>query len=253
MKKIGVFLLVLLVLSAIPAIIVSAADDSNSPELNQINQIKNASGGIIDESGLHLDEGTLNPWKSKAEQRIEMIDKYGGPVTNILFASDISLSWIFLLSLILWVVLIIIITRPIIKILEQNALLALVIGIISSSIIMHLIGHPMIVKLDTLVREHWYYGIIIIAVMILISVIYQVLIDALGQKKKQGEEKQEKKDVKELKKGAERSKYLMGLNEMDKEVAENLATDWIGNPNAGKTDYSSIKGKASFDNEITGE
>ncbi|MFH1521765.1 MAG: hypothetical protein ABIF18_02290, partial [archaeon] len=79
----------------------------------------------ISETG-EIDYDKYKPFKTKADERIEKINEYVGPITKVLWGVELSLSWIFIFSFVLWILLIELIVMPVSEILDFNILGSLV-------------------------------------------------------------------------------------------------------------------------------
>lgn len=118
MRKIGVLVLLLIV----SIFLVSAADTPDAGiGAGDVEKIKGAIEDYspLDESG-ELDIGKYKPFESKAEQRITEINRYVGPITKVLFGVELSLSWVFIFALIMWILLIEIIVMPVSEVFDWN-------------------------------------------------------------------------------------------------------------------------------------
>ena len=192
MKKIGVILISLLLLNIICFSLIRAENIPGMPiSESDLNKVENLTNKIpLDEQG-NVDESKVTEWKSQAELRIEQINKYIGPVSKFLFGVELSLSWMFVFSVLLWITIALLITSPIKDILNLNTLLAFLIGIIIATIGMNTLG-PKLISMISLALNTWWAAVIAIVLIVIILAVYIGIMKTFGDnlraKNKQDEE-----------------------------------------------------------------
>ena len=179
-KKFCLFV-VLMIVSMI--FFVSAQDSPTSPVGGE--DVEKIQGVIedyspLDESG-EVDIDKYKPFKSKAEERIEKINEYIGPITNVLWGVELSLSWIFIFSFIVWILLIELIVMPVSEILDFNIFGSLAAATIIASLSMQGFGKDFVVWMNSLMTQ-WWIGLIVLVVSVIVGVIYSLLIKTMGDK-----------------------------------------------------------------------
>lgn len=209
MKKSVSIIFVLLYLG----VIISLAHADSVPNQQQLDDMQgkidtgqNIVNGVpIDENG-NVNQTKLTGWKSIAEQRIDEINLYVGPFSKAVFGVELSLSLIFILSVIMWILLAEIIISPASQVFNLNTFAAIIMGLILSSLAMHGFGHNFVIWIDS-IAQSWYAAVIAIVVGILFAIIYSALISSFGKKMKESKEKaakeKEERNRKILEVGAE--------------------------------------------------
>ncbi len=178
MRKFSV-LLILLILFA--GIIVSSQEPNVSVGAGDVKQIQGAIGELpINESG-QIDFNKYQPFKTKADERIEKINSYIGPITNALWGVKLSLSWLFVFSVIMWLLLIELIVMPVKEIFGFNAVGSFIVATIIASLSMQSFGKTFVVWIDSLATQWWIAAITIFTVII-IGFIYSIIMRYLGVK-----------------------------------------------------------------------
>lgn len=124
----------------------------------------------IDDQG-NFDPGTMIGWKSKSEIRIEELNSWVGPISKILFGVELSMSWIFLYTLVLWLVLWEFVRMPFNAFIE-NQWLALLVGVIIATISMHSWGPNLVTYIDTMLTVWWMALIAVIGAIIATFFLY---------------------------------------------------------------------------------
>jgi hypothetical protein len=141
----------------------------------------------LDETG-KVDFSGYDPFKSKAEQRIETINTYVGPITKVLWGAELSLSWIFIFSLIMWLLLMELILLPVSELLSFNFWGSLLFSGIIASLAMQSFGKNLVIWMNSLISQ-WWIGILTIGSALIIATIYYMFMIYLGRKAKQAKQK----------------------------------------------------------------
>jgi hypothetical protein len=143
--------------------------------------------------GLPIDPDTGKPdfdeydISTKADERIAKINEYVGPVTKVLFGVELTLSWIFVFSVLLWLLLIELILMPVSEIFNWNLGFSFLGSGIIATLAMQGFGKDFVAWIDVLVTQ-WYIAIIVVVVAFIIGFIYSGSMKYLGLKIKMGKE-----------------------------------------------------------------
>ena len=148
----------------------------------------------FDDSG-NIDFDNYKPYQSKAEERIVAINKYVGPITNTLFGVELTLSWIFVFALVMWILLIELIIVPVSSIFDWNIWASLVGAGIIASLAMQGFGKDFIIWIESLMIQ-WWIGFVVLIGAGLFAVIYSAVMHALAAKLKDAKEKEAKAKTK---------------------------------------------------------
>ena len=188
MKRVAILLLVLFI-----GIFVSALDNLDEPTTDisseDIDNIKDK----IDKLPINKDTGKIDydkfkPFRTKADERIEKINRYVGPITRVLWGVELSLSWIFIFSFILWILLIELIIMPVSEILDFNIFGSLVGAGIIATLAMQGFGKDFVIWINSLVTQ-WYIGAMVLVFGVIFGVFYSVIMKYLGMRVKETKEK----------------------------------------------------------------
>lgn len=125
--------------------------------------------------------------KTKADERIKAINEYVGPITKVLFGVELTLSWIFVFSVLLWLLLIEVILMPVSEIFEWNLGFSLLGSGIIATLSMQGFGKNFVVFIDSLVMQ-WYIGLLVIVSVFVVGIVYSVVMKYMGVKFKMGKE-----------------------------------------------------------------
>jgi len=114
-----ILIIALLISGIIFANLIKAQDIEDLQNMeNPADVIKNKTGGIISEEGINTSEEAWQPYKSKAEERIEWINEkigflkpYLDPITNFVLKEEFAISKIFFLVLAIFILILIYILR----------------------------------------------------------------------------------------------------------------------------------------------
>src|SRR3989338_8307824 len=177
MKRLWIYLFVFIIMFSI----VLAVDVSNLEDT-----AKNLEG-TVDE----INDATKDPprvfdsvlKKTKAEERIEKINSYIGPITKTLWGYEFTLSWTFFFAFFIWILLIELIVVPISKVFEFNVFGSLATSFIIATLAMQGFGKDLVSFLDSLAKL-WYHSLIIIALMFIFGIIYQVIMHFFAKRVK---------------------------------------------------------------------
>lgn len=147
--------------------------------------------GIIE--GLPIDPDTGKPdfgkydIETKADERIKAINKYVGPITKVLFGVELTLSWIFVFSILLWLLLIELIIMPVSEIFDWNLWMSLLGSGIIATLAMQGFGKNFVIWIDALILQ-WYIAITVVIGAFIVGFVYSVGMKYLGLKLKMGKE-----------------------------------------------------------------
>lgn len=142
----------------------------------------------IDKDTGEIDFDKYKPFKTKADERIEKINKYVGPITRVLWGVELSLSWIFIFSFVLWILLIELIIMPVSEIFDFNIWGSLAGAGIIATLAMQGFGKDFVIWINSLVT-HWYIGAMTLIFGAIFAVVYSVFIKYLGKSAKAAKEK----------------------------------------------------------------
>ena len=147
-------------------------------------------------------EGNFDPsnYKSLAEQRIEKINEYIGPITKTLWGVELSLSWIFIFSFIVWILLAEFIVMPVSEILNFNIWGSLFAALIVATLAMQGFGKDLVAWMNSIATS-WEAGAVVLGFSVIIGVAYSIVMKLFGKKieawrKQQEEEKEKQREAK---------------------------------------------------------
>jgi len=132
----------------------------------------------IDESG-EIDFEKYD-FKTKADERIAKINEYVGPITRVLFGVELTLSWIFIFSVVLWILLIELIVMPVSEIFDWNIWWSFAGSGIIATLAMQGFGKDFVIWIEALVTT-WYIGAVVIVAASIIGVVYSVAMKYFGK------------------------------------------------------------------------
>jgi hypothetical protein len=187
MKRIGVFvLLVVLVFGGVLAA---------EPEVGVGAEDVEAIEGVIedlpfDESG-DVNVSKYKPFKSRAEERVEVINRYVGPVTRVLWGVELEISWIFIFAFVLWILLIELIIVPVSSIFDWEIWWSLLGSAIISTLAMQGFGKDFVVWVDSLMTQ-WWIGIIVLGFAVIGGIAYSVFFKFIAAHAKKIRERSKK-------------------------------------------------------------
>jgi hypothetical protein len=167
--------------------------------------------GIDEHVPIDPETGEFDPskYKSKAEERIEKINKYVGPITNFLFGVELTMSWLFLFSMLVWILLIELIVMPASEIFNLNVIGSLFAATIIATLAMQGYGHDFVIWMDSLMTQ-WYIGAATFVFGVIFAVFYSFIMKVTGKKRremqKEAEEENKKRRMKELEVAADVAK-----------------------------------------------
>jgi len=141
------------------------------------------------------DDGKVNfddmDFKTKADERIAVINKYVGPLSKILFGVELTLSWVFIFSVILWFLLVIIIFTPVSEFFEWNVWGNFLGSGLIATLSMHGFGDNFVSWINSLVTA-WYIGFVVVVLAAFFGVIYSVIIRYFGAELELAKKKSDK-------------------------------------------------------------
>ncbi|MFH1522140.1 MAG: hypothetical protein ABIF18_04240 [archaeon] len=141
----------------------------------------------ISETG-EIDYDKFKPFRTKADERIEKINKYVGPITKVLWGVELSLSWVFIFSFVLWILLIELIVMPFSEIFNFNILGSLFGAGIIATLAMQGFGKNFVIWIESLVTQ-WYIGAMVLIFGAIFAVAYSIIMKHLGVSVKAAKEK----------------------------------------------------------------
>lgn len=144
----------------------------------------------IDDSG-EIDYDKYKPFRTKADERIEKINKYIGPITRVLWGVELSLSWIFIFSFVLWILLIELIVVPMSEILDFNVWGSLFGAGIVATLAMQGFGKDFVVWIESLMTQ-WWVGFIVLVFAVVIGMVYSIFANVIGKKVEEAKEESKK-------------------------------------------------------------
>lgn len=118
-------------------------------------------------------------FKTKADIRIAAINEYVGPITKVLFGVELTLSWIFVFSVLLWLLLIEVILMPVSEIFDWNLWWSLLGSGIIATLAMQGFGKNFVVMINVLVTQ-WYIGLTVVAFSFVFGFFYSVIMKYAG-------------------------------------------------------------------------
>ncbi|MCD4771046.1 hypothetical protein K8R30_01370 [archaeon] len=191
MKRLGVFLILFCL------IFVSAVEDPTSQELGEkeVEDINKMVENIpINPEGEVNFEG-YKPFKTKADERIAKINKYVGPFSKIILGVELEISWIFIFSVVLWILLIGFILVPVREIFNWNPLMNLAGSIIIATLAMQSFGKNLVIWVESLVTA-WYISLFVLVASAFFGVIYSIMMKYFAKQIKAAKEKAAKEKSK---------------------------------------------------------
>ncbi len=189
------YLFVILIL--IGAVFVSAIAEPNVGVGKQdAKQIQNLTKELPINSNGEIDFNSYQPFWTKADERVATINKYVGPASQMLFGVELSLSWIFVFSVILWILLVSIVVEPMQDIFNWNIWWGLISGMIIATISMHGFGNSFVLQIN-IIATQWYGVLIVIVSAIIIGAVYSIFMRDVGARIKSMKEDSEKTQTNE--------------------------------------------------------
>lgn len=202
MGKFGVsiFLTFLVILSL--SFIISVRADVAAPTVNSITgvgdsdvqKIQGAVNNIPIADNGSFDPSKLKPVQSKAELRIAAINTYVGPITKFLFGVELTLSWIFIFAIVLWIEIIELIGIPLKSLFNMNSWMALLGGFCVSTIIMHGFGNRISQFLVVTLNVWWMALIALFLSIPIFFVVYPMIFKKINKMREDSAREQERID-----------------------------------------------------------
>ncbi len=137
----------------------------------------------IDSGTGEVDFEQYKPFKTKADERIAAINEYVGPITKVVFGVELTLSWIFLFSVVLWILLTELIIMPVSEIFDWNIWMSLVGSGIIATLAMQGFGKDFVVWINSLITA-WYIGLIALIMGAAFGVVYSFIMRYFGAEMK---------------------------------------------------------------------
>ncbi|MFH0711671.1 MAG: hypothetical protein V1889_00940 [archaeon] len=165
---------------------VSPEGGSDSGDVDTVNAFV-GNYSPLDDSG-KVNFSKYSPFKSKAEERIAEINKYVGPVTKVLWGVELELSWVFVFSFIVWILLIVFIIVPVSSIFDWGIWWSLIGAGIIATLAMQGFGKDLVVWMNSLMTQ-WWIGFIVLGFAVIVGVIYSLIFKSVGLMAKKAKEK----------------------------------------------------------------
>jgi hypothetical protein len=200
MKKLGVLFISLILALGFFSLVLAQSVDSPTAGL------ENATGGLVDQEGIHTDNVDLTGYKSKAEMRIEAINQWfdnNAPWLKLIFGMVPEISWLFAIDILLILegIVVLILNADFFLTKGMQSTIARIIGAI---IFIYALWfkYPLwaaekIVALASL-WNHWWYKVIVIVLLIILLVLSGFLSKIKKSIRENRAKKQQEKDRKEL-------------------------------------------------------
>lgn len=172
---------VVLLLVLFGLIFVSAVDEPTIEGIGggDVEKIESAIENLpIDPDTGKPDFGKYNI-TTKADERIAKINEYIGPITKVLFGVELTLSWTFVFSILLWLLLIELIVMPVSEIFNWNLWMSLLGSGLIATLAMQGFGKDFVVWINSLMTQ-WYIAASAIAGALIVGFIYYVVMKYLG-------------------------------------------------------------------------
>ena len=182
MRRVWILLLIVLVCG-----FVLAAEPDAGIGGEDVERIEGAVDSLpFDESG-DIDFEKYKPFKSRAEERVEAINEYVGPITMVLWGVELTLSWTFIFAFVMWILLIELIVVPVSGVFDFNVWLSLLVAVIVATLAMQGIGKDMVVWMDSLMTQ-WWIGFVVLALFFIFGFFYWAFMGFIGKKIKEQKE-----------------------------------------------------------------
>lgn len=172
--------LLLIFLLSVSFILAAEQPDIGAASDEDAEKIQNVAGNLpIDPDTGNVDFDSYKPFRTKAEERIAKINEYVGPITKVLFGVELSLSWIFIFSIGLWILLIHIIFEPVRDLFDWNFWWSLAGSVIIATLAMQGFGKNFVVWIDSIVTA-WYVGLMALLFGIIFAIVYAFVMRYFG-------------------------------------------------------------------------
>ena len=143
-------------------------------------KIQDLTGNLpIDPDTGEVDFDQYKPFRTKADERIAAINEYVGPITKVLFGVELTLSWIFIFSVLFWILLIELIIMPVSEIFDWNVWWSLGGSGIIATLAMQGFGKDFVIWIESLVTA-WYIGAIALIMGAVFGVVYSIAMKYFG-------------------------------------------------------------------------
>ncbi|MFA4960460.1 MAG: hypothetical protein WC548_02245 [Candidatus Pacearchaeota archaeon] len=120
-------------------------------------------------------------YKSKAELRIAKINEYIGPITKFLWGVELSLSWTFVFSVLVWILLTGFIVMPISEVLNFNVWGSLFASFIVATLAMQGFGQDLVAWMSS-ISTSWEIGLVVLGFSAILGAVYLVIMKLFGKK-----------------------------------------------------------------------
>lgn len=196
MKKIGVLLLMLLVISIFTSVLVHAQEIPPLP--GEIEKIQEASEKLTDVGESLTDEEQRSQYFEREWSETFDFLKTFNPAFKFLIGIEYSLSWLFFLSLGAWIGVVVLIYNPAKTIFQVNNWIALAIAVIIPTIAAQFGIIEMIVNFFIPLLTNKWIIFTFIAVIIILLYAYSLLMKKYGKTIREGlkEEREERRERK---------------------------------------------------------
>ena len=143
------------------------------------------------------DSGKIDfkPYTSKAEERIAAINEYVGPITKVLWGVELTLSWVFLFSFIMWILMIEFIVMPVSEIFDWGIWWSLAGAGMIATLAMQGFGKDFVAYMTSLMTV-WWAGLVALVGAVIVGIVYSLFVHSVGAwvKRKRLEDKENKTD-----------------------------------------------------------
>jgi hypothetical protein len=167
----------------------------DTPVISNEDEINNLQDTINNYTPINED-GEFDPsqYKSKAEERIAKINEYVGPITKLLWGVELSLSWIFIFSVLVWILLTEFIVMPVSELLNFNKWGSLFAAFIIATLAMQGFGKDLVAWMNS-ISTSWEVGSMVLGFSVIIGVVYSIVMKLFGKKiDKWNEEKKKEQE-----------------------------------------------------------
>ncbi|MBU3923875.1 MAG: hypothetical protein KJ592_03085 [Nanoarchaeota archaeon] len=172
MKRLGVLVLFVLLF-----VCFAVAD----PSVGTIGSDAEKYKDTIDKTLPFGDSGDIDfkPYTSKAEERIAAINTYVGPITKTLWGVELTLSWVFLFSFIVWILMIEFIVMPVSEIFDWGIWWSLAGAGMIATLAMQGFGKDFVAYMSSLMTA-WWIGVVALVGAVFVAMTYSYFVHSVG-------------------------------------------------------------------------
>jgi hypothetical protein len=154
----------------------------------------------------------FKPWRTKADERIGKINGYIGPWTKMLWGVELELSWVFVFSFIVWILMIEFIVSPMSEIFDWNIWWSLGGAFMVATLAMQRFGKDLVVWMTSFMTA-WWSGLVGIVLAVIVWILYAGIWKNIGayidKMKKESRDVAREEDEAEIHAHAEASRKEM--------------------------------------------